>query len=308
VSILTIHILLFLLGLTILVSAADRFVVSAARIGARIGMTPIAVGAIVVGFGTSLPEFLVSGLAAADPGGLDLALGNIVGSNVLNLGLVLGVGAVMSPITRTAPIVQREGIVVLIATILVAVFAWNGFLGYAEGLILLALAVLVTLWMARAKGTMLPHVASRSTRPALVEFAVSLGALVATLIGATLLVDGAEGLALDLGVSNEVIGLTIVAFGTSLPELATAVSAARRGETEILLGNVLGSNMFNALAVTGVSAVVGNTALDSSFRPELATMVAITVLALGLGLRGAGLHRRHGALLLATYPAVVLLA
>jgi cation:H+ antiporter len=301
-------------GLVLLTVAADRLVLAAARLARAFGLSPILIGAVVVGLGTSLPEMLVSGLAAGRPGGLDLAMGNIVGSNVANLALVLGLSVVISPITQLRPVLKREGAVVLVATLLVTAFAWDAVLSRWEGIaLLIALPVALSLlvrWSRDADPVVTAEVDEMidgDVRPGK-EIGFGVASLAVTLLGAQLLVTGAQAIAQDLGVSEAMIGLTLVAVGTSLPELATAVAAARRRENDIVLGNVLGSNMFNALAVGGVAGIVGNGAFDTPFTGPLLAMLAVTLLAGVLATAGEDrLARSEGVILLVTYPIMLTL-
>ncbi len=301
-------------GLVLLTVAADRLVLAAARLARVSGLSPILIGAVVVGLGTSLPEMLVSGLAAGRPGGLDLAMGNIVGSNVANLALVLGLSVVLTPIVDLRPVLKREGALVLVASVLVSAFAWDASLSRWEGAALLvSLPVALTLLVRWSRDTD-PTVAAEIDeliegvmRPGR-EIGFGLGSLAVTLLGAQLLVTGAQQIATDLGVSEAMIGITLVAVGTSLPELATAVAAARRNENDIVLGNVLGSNLFNALAVGGVAGVVGNGAFDESFTRPLLAMLAVTILTGVLATAGRDrLARSEGVVLLLTYPILITL-
>lgn len=299
-------------GLVLLTVAADRLVLAAARLSKRSGLSPVLIGAVVVGLGTSLPEMLVSGLAAAEPGGMDLALGNIVGSNVANIGLVLGLSVVMSPIVGQGKVLKREGGLMLAGMAALMVFAWDGDLTAGEGVVLgigllVALSLLV-LWSQKGEADIdMEEIGSiAEIRPG-VEALFGVGSLGVTLLGAQLLVSGAETVALDLGVSEAIIGLTLVAIGTSLPELATALAAARRNESDLVLGNVLGSNLFNALGVGGVAGIVGNSAFEVSFNPSLVAMLGVALLAGVLATIGNRLDRWQGAVLIASYPALVLL-
>lgn len=303
-----------LVGLLLLTFAADRLVVAAARLSRLWGLSPILIGAVVVGLGTSLPEMLVSGLAAARPGGMDLALGNIVGSNVANLSLVLGTSVMLSPIVGQRLVLKREGMLMLLGSVLLSALAWNNQLGVVEGVVLavsLLIALgLMTYWSrvgsdAEVAAEVDEFTGGQTIRPA-VEAVFGLGSLALTLIGARLLVSGAEEIALELGISEAVIGLTLVAIGTSLPELATALAAARRKENDIVLGNVLGSNLFNALGVGGVAGIVGNSSFTADFRGPLVAMLGVSLLAGLLALAGNRLDRWKGAVLLVTYPLVVI--
>lgn len=297
-------------GLVLLTIAADRLVLAAARLSKRSGLSPVLIGAVVVGLGTSLPEMLVSGLAAAEPGGMDLALGNIVGSNVANIGLVLGLSVVMSPIVGQGMVLKREGGLMLAGMAALTVFAWDGDLTAGEGLILgilllVALSLLVV-WSQRGGADIdMDEIGSvTEIRPG-VEALFGVGSLGVTLLGAQLLVTGAETVAMDLGVSEAIIGLTLVAIGTSLPELATALAAARRNENDLVLGNVLGSNLFNALGVGGVAGIVGNSSFDAAFNPSLMAMLGVALLAGGLAVIGNRLDRWQGFVLIASYPLLV---
>ncbi len=305
--------LLFILaGFALLSFAADRLVVAAARLAAKFGLSTVLIGAVVVGLGTSLPEMLVSGLAAARPGGIDFALGNIVGSNVANLALVLGVSALISPIARQPRTITREGGLMLLGSVLMAGLAFNNTLSRAEGAILVvglvgALALIVHWSRTGAVADLdleegLHETADINTGR---EAFLAIVSLSLTLLGADLLVRGARAVAETIGISDAVISLTLVAIGTSLPELATAIAAARRNENDLVLGNVLGSNIFNALGVGGVAGLVGNAATDVSFQRPLLVMLAVTVLTGVLALTTKALGRREGAILLITYPLIL---
>ena len=307
-------------GMTLLIFGAERLVTSAERLAHHFGMSAVLIGAVVVGLGTSLPEMLISGLAAARPNGLDLATGNIVGSNIANLSLVLGVAIIIVPLRNVASDLRREWLAMLAGCLLMVALAWNNGLSRWNGVVLAvamaaALALLVRWsrdvhpaqeagteapsgfsaeigeWMEKAQTERTLHLGGLRlpVRPALwVEFFMALVSLALTLWGADRLVDGASGIAERLDISGGLVGLTIVALGTSLPELATAVAAARHGNTELVIGNVLGSNLFNALAVGGIAGLVGNGAFTGDFRISLTWMIATAVVAGGManGLRG----------------------
>jgi cation:H+ antiporter len=304
-------------GLALLTLSADRFVVSAARLSRFWGLSPILIGAVVVGLGTSLPEMLVSGLAAAEPGGLDLALGNVVGSNIANLTLVLGISTLISPMVGQRRIIRREGMAMFAGSVLLAGLAWNGDLLFVEGAVLAAGMIVALILLYRwslvdaANGELDAEFEEpgdgRPVRPG-IEVAVGIGTLALTLMGARLLVDGAQGVAGTLGISGGLIGLTLVAVGTSLPELATGIAAARRHENDLVVGNVLGSNLFNALAVGGVSGMIGNGLFDADFRLSLVAMLVISVVAGVLAFTRNRLERWEGALLLAAYPVAIAVA
>ena len=310
----TSDILFLLAGLVLLTFAADRLVVAAARLAARFGLSTVLIGAVVVGLGTSLPEMLVSGLAAASPNGLDFALGNIVGSNIANLSLVLGTSALISPIVRQPVTITREGGLMLAGSLLLTVFAFDNRLTQIEGVILavglFAALVLIVSWsrtgeLSEVDGEVEDLISDSDINPGR-EATLAIVSLGLTLLGAEFLVRGARGVAETMGVSDAVISLTLVAIGTSLPELATGIAAARRGENDLVLGNVLGSNLFNALGVGGVAGVIANSSTQTSFRQPLVTMMAVTALTGLLALRTKALGRREGAILLISYPLILL--
>jgi cation:H+ antiporter len=302
-------------GLVLLTAGADRFVLSAARLSRVWGLSPILIGALVVGMGTSAPEFLVSVLAAAS-GGLDLAVGNVIGSNVANLSLVLGTTALMAPVAGHIRTLRREGLLMLAAVALLAGLAWNRSLTTAEGIILIvamvAAALVLIRWARRdTEGTgmvtaELDEITYDAGR-ANVRFEIIVGvvALTVTLGGAEMLVRGAQAIARELDLSEGFIGLTLVALGTSLPELATALAAARRREHDLVVGNLLGSNLFNSLAVAGGAAVVGGGALVTGFGTGLLFMLGVAAFAGVLAATGNRLVRWEGFALLAVYAAFV---
>ncbi|MBT8166541.1 MAG: sodium:calcium antiporter [Acidimicrobiia bacterium] len=296
-------------GLAILPLVADRFVVAATRISRALGLSPILVGALLVGFGTSLPEIVVSGLAAAK-GETSFAVANVVGSNVANLALVLGVAASIRPIASSRGLIRKEGSLVLIVTLLYVAIHINGDVQWWEGVILLiVLALALGLLIRWSEGGLLDddddlerYVTVRK------ELFVGVLTMGATVAAATILVEGAERLAVELDIQSAFIAATLVAVGTSLPELATAVAAVRRHEADLVLGNVLGSNLFNSLAVGGVAGVVGPGVIDPGFRVLLLAMLAITAFTGLVAVTGSRLARSEGAALLVVFALFVWLA
>lgn len=304
--------LLLLGGLGLLTVAADRFVLGAARLSALLRVSPVIVGAIVIGFGTSAPEFLVTILATVQ-GSQDLAFGNIVGSNTANVLLVLGAGAAVRPLTIGPGTLRRELPLMLAAVVLLAAVSADGRVtGLDAGLLLAAGAaaivaiVLIGLRDREAAEALTAEVAEyagEAPPSVLGSVVLTLAGLAGTLGGAQMLVTGAVGIAEALGISQAVIGLTIVAVGTSLPELVTAIAAARRGETDLVVGNILGSNLFNALPVAGAAGALATTQLGSEFRVSLVIMVASCTLAAVLLRSGRRLSRGEGWLLLVGFAA-----
>ena len=307
-------------GLAILAVAADRFVLAAARLSRHWGLSPVLVGALVVGMGTSAPELLVSALASLD-GELDLAIGNAVGSNVANVTLVLGVTALFAPLSGAARVLRREGIAMLIGVTTLAVMLYDLHLSRIEGLILLAGMVVASVFIVRwaRLDSSLPVSSLEQTEPESEggkepeiqpgkEIGLGLLSLVATLAGAELLVKGGTALASALGMGSAFIGMTLVAVGTSLPELATSVAGVRRNEDDLVVGNVLGSNLFNALAVAGVAATLSPGEVEMRFRVASITMVVCSALAGWFAFTGRKIVRWEGMLLLVGFLAFVLMS
>ncbi len=297
-------------GLWLLTKAADEFVEGAANVASALRISPVVIGAVVVGFGTSAPELLVSSLAAWN-GDLDLGVGNVVGSNVANLTLVLGAAALIVLLRVTPSVLAREAPLSLLAVLLFAFFTTDG-LERWEGLVLLVTLVGVLLWI--IAGGRVDHDASHSlddggpVSSQLVRTAIG---LVGTIAGAQLLVWGASAIADAAGLSGGFVGFTLVAIGTSLPELVTAVAAARKNETEIILGNLLGSNIFNSLAVGGAIAVIRPDVIEDR---ELATvgvigMALVAFIAWAFMVTRKRVHRLEAVVLLAIWlVSVVLMA
>jgi cation:H+ antiporter len=300
-------VLLTAAGLVLLTVAADHLVLGASRVATRLRMSAVVIGVVIIGFGTSAPEFLVAGLAAAR-GEVALALASLVGSNIANLTLVLGAGALVAPIAVASLTVRREAPMSIVGVTLFAGAVAVG-LGVVTGVVL-AVAAVVVIWVlvrvARTTSAPVPAVAGVVHRPVrpVVETLRVLAGIAGTVGGAQLLVVNAAEIAVRLGVPAEVIGFTLVAIGTSLPELVTAVQAQRRGEADLVVGNLLGSNLFNSLAGGAVVAVTAGP--DPQFHLSawlLAVMVAISVLAWVLLWKGYRASRRDAVVLLLVYLA-----
>ncbi len=291
-----------IVGLYLLTRAADVFVDSAASLAGHLRVSPVAIGALVIGFGTSLPEMLVSGIAATD-GNLDLGVGNVVGSNVANLTLVLGAAALIVPLLVTRAVLVREAPLSLMAVLLFGFFARNG-LDRWEGLVLLTALALVLGWITFGGRETVVDAVDLAPGESLARLlGVTVLGLAGTLGGAQLLVWGALAIADAANVSGGLIGFTLVAIGTSLPELVTAITAARRGETELILGNLLGSNIFNSLAVGGVIAVLGSGPIadDALTTFGIAGMVLVAFLAWGFMVTNRRVHRVEAVILIVVW-------
>ncbi len=310
-----IDIALVVAGFVLLVWGADRFVFGAAGMARTLGVSPLIIGLVIVGFGTSAPEILVGGVAAW-AGNTGLAIGNALGSNITNIGLVLGTTALIYPLSVHSDVLRREFPVLLLVMSLVVMLFLDGELGRLDGILLLVGMGTFIYWMV--------HLArqSRTGDPMTVEFEQEIPApiplgkaifwlllgLVVLLVGARLVVLGAVSIAQALGVSDLVIGLTIVAIGTSLPELAATLMSAHKGEDDLAVGNIIGSNLFNLLGVLGVPAAINPAAFDILVMTRDMPVMIVLTLALYFmarqrrGQDGNGhIGRFKGGILLAGY-------
>jgi cation:H+ antiporter len=296
------------LGLALLMYAGDHFVTGASRMAAALQISPVIVGALVLGFGTSAPEMVVSGLAAWR-GNLDLGLGNIVGSNVANLSLGLGVAGLISSVAISKSAIRREGPISLGAALLFSLVVVDGTLSRIDGIILLVTLFAVILYLIKSPSTAAEVFAKDSTNMFTPNLVLALVGLTGVLIGAQLAVTGATRLATGWGLSGGFIGFSIVALGTSLPELVTTIAAARQKETGLIIGNLFGSNLFNSLAVGGSMGLVGGGVLeDATMRGRgIYLMLAVIFFAYLLCVWGRKISRSKGALLLALYAGTMLL-
>lgn len=299
-------ILLLVAGLALLVVGAEVLVRGAARLAAAAGISSLVIGLTVVAYGTSAPEMSVSLLATLG-GQPDIAIGNVVGSNIFNVLVILGLSAVAAPLTVSRQLVRLDVPVMIGVSLLVCLMAANGVIGRGEGLVLLAASVGYTLMLLRVGRT--EPVEAETTpsggRTTLVSIALVAVGLALLVLGSRWLVSSATAIARDFGISELVIGLTIVAAGTSLPELATSVLATIRGERDIAVGNAVGSNIFNIVAILGVSAVVGGgiPISEAVLRFDLPVMTAVAVACLPVFFTGWTIARWEGAVFLGYYAA-----
>ena len=294
-----------LAGLALLLVGADAFVRGAAALALRIGLPPLAVGLTVVAFGTSAPELVVSVQSSMEGHG-GLALGNVLGSNVANMGLILGV-CVLVRSAAVAPRLLQIDVPVLVAASLGALLLLlDGAIGALDGLLLLgALAGYLAFTLRKPGGAIEIEAPEGAVGPAWKTGATAGVGLASLVAGGSLLVAGAVDLASEAGVPEAVIGLTVVAIGTSLPELATSLVAAFRGHSDIAVGNVVGSNIFNLLGVLGVASLIAPLSAESVGLFAVAAMVGAAVLAVPLMWTGRRLVRWEGAVLLGCYVAYV---
>ena len=308
------HVVWLLVGLGLLSFGADWLVRGASEIALRAGLTPLVVGLTVVAFGTSAPELIVSLKANLDPvTKVDIAIGNVVGSNICNIALMFGLAALIRPLVVGTQVVRRELPILLVVTGVFVAMIWDGELARWEGILLasgLIYYVYASIRLARRIGAAtdaeLPDEALAAAKEggakAMLKsvFWVVLG-LGALLLGADRLVGSGVALAQMVGVPEVVIGLTLVAVGTSLPELATTVAAARRGETDIIAGNIIGSNLFNIMAVMGIASSIKPMVPEQLQRTDLWVMSGFTLLLVPFLVRGARMNRWEGAVLLVCY-------
>ena len=301
-----------IVGLALLVWSADRFVEGAASTASHFGMPPLLIGMVIVGFGTSAPEMVVSALSASQ-GNPGMALGNAYGSNITNIALILGVTALISPIAVHSQVLRKELPILTVVTALAASQIWDGDITQLDAALLLAVfcgLMIWTIWQGMRKkedtlGGEMEQALDTSTIPINRAIFWLVVGLVLLIVSSRILVWGAVEIAYGFGVSDLIIGLTIVAVGTSLPELASSVIATRKGKHDIALGNVLGSNLFNTLAVVGIAGLIHPLAVGPEvFNRDMLVMATLTLslFIIGYGFRGLGrINRFEGALLLACY-------
>ena len=303
-----------IVGLALLVWSADRFVEGAASAARHFGMPALLIGMVIVGFGTSAPEMVVSAIAAAQ-GNPGIALGNAYGSNITNIALILGLTALLKPITVQSQVLRKELPVLLGITGLSVLLLWDDNITRAEAIVLLSVFAALMGWTIYQG---LHHKADnlgQEIDQELQDRAMPLGRAISWLlvglalliVSSRMLVWGAVEIAQAMGVSDLVIGLTVIAIGTSLPELAASIIATRKGEHDIALGNILGSNMFNTLAVVGIAGSISPMSVPAEVMSrDVLTMSLLTISLFVFGYRAGGpgrINRVEGALLLSAYVA-----
>ncbi len=310
------YLLGIIVGFIILVWSADKFVDGAASTAKHLGMPTLLIGIIIVGFGTSAPEMVVSAIAAME-GNTGLALGNAIGSNIVNIALILGITAIIAPITVNSNIVKKEIPLLLLIVLACGYLLLDNKLTLTEGILLLVGFFALVGWSIfaaiKGKGDALES----DMEEELIEHPMSLKVgIIWLIIGLTLLIAssrllvwGAVGVAHEFGVSDLIIGLTIVALGTSLPELAASIIAARKGEHDIAIGNIVGSNMFNILAVIGIATVIAPMSnipfevLQRDWVVMLLVTVALLVMSYAFRAKNGVITRTEGTILVLCYVA-----
>lgn len=318
----TMALALIVAGFFLLMWSADLLVDNASELGHRLGVSSFLIGIVVIGFGTSAPEMFVSAVAALKDQG-NLALGNALGSNITNIGLVLGLAALLRPLPVTAT-TARKDIPIVISVGAIAIFlVSDGVLSHIDGFFLLALLICYLVWSARnSEGfggepsienlandpheldlSRLNHPKGKSTKTAIMW---TIGSIILLMIASQMLVEGAVTIARSLGVSNLVIGLTIIAIGTSLPELAAAIAAARKGAHDMIIGNIIGSNVFNTLGVLGLTGAIQTTQIDTTALARDFPIMLLFTIAMFLFANSKGhFSRREGATMLTAYVVYI---
>jgi cation:H+ antiporter len=300
-----------LIGLGLLIWSADRFVDGASSTAGHLGMSPMLIGLTIVAFGTSAPEMLVSTMAALDdaPG---LAIGNAIGSNIANIALVLGATALVSPLPIRGNLVRVELPILTIATIGAGIILLDYYLDIIDSVILL-FGLVVCLYLFKRYQQEHPEdqvepLANMSLKIGIMWLGIG---LIVLALGSRILVGGAIYIATNLGVSEMIIGLTIIAIGTSLPELAASVMSARKGQHGIALGNIIGSNIFNLLGVMAIPALISPVVIEAdSLWRDYGLMLALTLFVFAIGFKardGGTISRFAGSLLLLVYVMYMLL-
>ena len=296
-------------GLFLLTTAADWLVRGASSLARRLGVSSLVIGLTVVAFGTSMPEFVVS-VDASMAGNSGIAVGNVVGSNIFNIAFILGIAALIQPITCSRTVIRRDVPVMIMVAALMWYLSLDGLISRVEAAVFFALLIIYTVYSyVKARGEVAPEETASGSEP---ETAVSMSlkgeiwlivtGLVAMIAGSKLLLQGSVAIAKNAGISDEVIGLTLIAAGTSLPELATSVVAALRGQSDIAIGNVVGSNIFNILGILGLAGMI--LPLDVSQHManiDCPYMFVVSLACLPIMRSGFSISRFEGVLLIASY-------
>ncbi|GAA3662542.1 calcium/sodium antiporter [Asaccharospora irregularis] len=303
--------LLLLVGFLFLIKGADTFVTGSSSIARKLKIPSLIIGLTIVGFGTSAPEAAVS-ITAAIQGQNDMAIANVVGSNIFNILAVVGIASIISPIKVQKSTIIKEFPFALLASVVLMILSYDTkFQGYdanlltrADGLILLAIFAVFMYYLVEMAITSKEDINEESSEKEIsIAKSVVMGILgfIGILIGGKLVVDSASDIAISLGMSENLVGLTIVSIGTSLPEFATSVIAAKKGESDIAIGNVVGSNIFNILFVLGSSATISNLQIQSMVFVDMLIMLLVTIIAYALSATNRKINKLEGSILTMTY-------
>lgn len=293
-----IQILILAAGFVLLVKGADWFVDGASAIAEKLRIPPLIIGLTIVAMGTSAPEAAVS-ISAALKGNADITIGNIVGSNILNILIILGLSAAIAPLAVEQSTIRRDMPFLLGISLLLIVQGWDGSITRFDGLIMMILFTAYLIFLLVRARRQPQQDSINAGQRSLWQIPLTAIGLTAIVIGSNLAVDAACTIARLLGISERLIGLTIVALGTSLPELFTSVIAARKGNADIAIGNIVGSNVFNILFVVGLSAVIVPVPFAAAFRFDSVVSIAAAVFLLICCARSSSLKRWHGIFMLA---------
>lgn len=290
-----------IIGLILLSWSADQLVHYASALAKHMGVTPFLVGVIIIGFGTSAPELFVSAIASLDHKG-GLAIGNALGSNIANIGFVLGFAALMTTLQLSRKMVRQDLVVIFMSGVVALLLMQDKELSRYDGLILITLLIAFLLWSAVSNRLDDNDQEESTDVSTLTSTLWTLGTLALLIISSKILLHGAVGIATALGISELIIGLTIVAIGTSLPELAASIAAVRRNESGMVAGNIVGSNAFNTLGVIGVAGLINNTAVEPAvLHRDFPMMFIVTALLLVFVARAYKIKPWQGGALLVTY-------
>ncbi len=307
-----------LAGIVLLILGAELLVKGASKVAAALGITPLVIGLTVVAFGTSAPELVVSVMASLD-GSADIALGNVVGSNIFNVLFILGISSVIIPLVVAHQLIRLDVPIMIGASLLLMLFCWDETIQKWEGAVLLAIGIAYTVFLIRLSRRENKQEESKATAKkeeqktavlakdgTLASLGFIVVGLACLIFGSRWLVDSAVAIAAQLGVSQLVIGLTIIAAGTSLPEVATSVIASLRGQRDIAVGNVVGSNIFNILFILGIATLSSRGGIEvakSALHFDLPVMIAVALACLPIFFTGRRLDRWEGFLFLGYYVA-----
>ena len=291
------NLLLLLIGFILLIKGADIFVDSSSSIAKRFGIPSIIIGMTIVAMGTSAPELSVS-INSSLAGLNDMSIANVVGSNIFNLLIALGVSAFFNKLKITN---YKDIFIMLIVSVLLALCAMNGSLSMINGLILLAVFTIYIISMIKQAKDNNEEVENEKQKPLLRTIVFGILGLIAIVYGGDLVVDSASAIAMQLGMSENLVGLTIVAVGTSLPEFVTSVMATRKGELDIAIGNVIGSNIFNILLILGAASVLSPMVVTSLALIDILIMILVSIIFIVMTYKKKTLGRTQGLFLIAIY-------
>ncbi|MGN0695930.1 MAG: calcium/sodium antiporter [Oscillospiraceae bacterium] len=297
-----ISIIMLLAGFFLLIKGADYFVSGSCSLAKKLKIPSLIVGLTIVALGTSAPELAVS-ISAAAAGSNSLAVSNVVGSNMFNIMVVLGLCSAIKPITTNDSVARRDYPISAAALILFVLFALNGILGRGESAVLIAaliIYIIISIKIARREQTISEEKDCEDFSPLNCALCI-IGGIAGIVLGGNLVVDNAKYIATQAGMSETLAGLTICAVGTSLPELVTSVTAAKKGENDMAVGNVVGSNIFNVLAILGVSGVISPIAVDSAAITDCIILAAVTIVSYVWYLTGKKMSRAEGITLVSLY-------